>query len=106
MLCLGAGVRGQAYDEKDTCFYCALTMLFDLRVQADGFLLLNVPVCLWGTQEGSVDSEFMSLESAAIAYLLGRNGATKQRLANFSGCRLFFHMQIPLPIPTTHGINF
>jgi len=35
-----------------------------------------------------VDSEFMSLESAAIAYLLGRNGATKQRLANFSGCRL------------------
>ena len=39
-------------------------------------------------QEGSVDSEFMSLESQAIAYLLGRNGATKQRLANFSGCRL------------------
>jgi len=35
-----------------------------------------------------VDSEFMSLESQAIAYLLGRNGATKQRLANFSGCRL------------------
>jgi len=39
-------------------------------------------------QAGSVDSEFMSLESQAIAYLLGRNGATKQRLANFSGCRL------------------
>ena len=37
---------------------------------------------------GSVDSEFMELESGAIAYLLGRNGATKQRLANFSGCRL------------------
>ena len=39
-------------------------------------------------QDGAVDSEFMELESAAIAYLLGRNGATKQRLANFSGCRL------------------
>ena len=39
-------------------------------------------------QAGSVDSEFMNLESQAIAYLLGRNGATKQRLANFSGCRL------------------
>jgi hypothetical protein len=36
----------------------------------------------------SRDSETMSLESQCIAYLLGRNGATKQRLAKFSGCRL------------------
>ena len=30
----------------------------------------------------------MSLETSEIAYLLGRNGSTKQRLANFSGARL------------------
>ena len=30
----------------------------------------------------------MSLERSEIAYLLGRNGSTKQRLANFSGARL------------------
>ena len=30
----------------------------------------------------------MNLEAGEIAYLLGRNGATKQRLANFSGARL------------------
>lgn len=30
----------------------------------------------------------MNLESGAVAYLLGRNGQTKQRLANFSGARL------------------
>ena len=36
----------------------------------------------------NVSSEVMSLEAAEIAYLLGRNGATKQRLANFSGARL------------------
>lgn len=30
----------------------------------------------------------MDLEAGAVAYLLGRNGATKQRLANFSGARL------------------
>ena len=30
----------------------------------------------------------MSLEAGEIAYLLGRNGATKQRLASFSGARL------------------
>jgi hypothetical protein len=30
----------------------------------------------------------MSLEKNEIAYLLGRNGSTKQRLANFSGARL------------------
>ncbi len=28
------------------------------------------------------------METEEIAYLLGRNGATKQRLANFSGARL------------------
>jgi len=30
----------------------------------------------------------MTLERSEIAYLLGRNGSTKQRLANFSGARL------------------
>jgi rRNA processing protein Krr1/Pno1 len=30
----------------------------------------------------------MSLERSEIAYLLGRNGSTKQRLASFSGARL------------------
>jgi len=30
----------------------------------------------------------MNLEAGAVAYLLGRNGATKQRLANFSGAKL------------------
>ena len=51
MLCVGAGVRGRAYDEQDKCFYCALTMLCDLRVQAHVFLLLIlliVHVCLCG----------------------------------------------------------
>ena len=33
-------------------------------------------------------TETMALEGAAIAYLLGRQGQTKQRLANFSGARL------------------
>jgi hypothetical protein len=47
----GGGAWAGTYDEKDTCFYFALTMLCDLRVQADGFLLLillNVHVCLCG----------------------------------------------------------
>ncbi|KAJ1471244.1 hypothetical protein T484DRAFT_1844927 [Baffinella frigidus] len=34
------------------------------------------------------DMEQMDLEGGAVAYLLGRQGATKQRLANFSGARL------------------
>ena len=39
-------------------------------------------------RRGEVSSEVMSLETSEIAYLLGRNGSTKQRLANFSGARL------------------
>ncbi len=39
-------------------------------------------------KRGDVESEVMSLETGEIAYLLGRNGATKQRLASFSGARL------------------
>jgi hypothetical protein len=39
-------------------------------------------------KRGDVESEVMSLEAGEIAYLLGRNGATKQRLASFSGARL------------------
>jgi hypothetical protein len=39
-------------------------------------------------RRGEVSSEVMSLERSEIAYLLGRNGSTKQRLANFSGARL------------------
>ena len=40
------------------------------------------------SRRGDVSSEVMSLETSEIAYLLGRNGSTKQRLANFSGARL------------------
>ncbi len=39
-------------------------------------------------RRGEVSSEVMSLETSEIAYLLGRNGSTKQRLATFSGARL------------------
>lgn len=39
-------------------------------------------------RRGEVSSEVMTLERSEIAYLLGRNGSTKQRLASFSGARL------------------
>lgn len=39
-------------------------------------------------ERGGLSTEVLNLEAGAVAYLLGRNGATKQRLANFSGARL------------------
>ena len=33
-------------------------------------------------------SEYIELDNAATAYLLGSRGATKQRLADFTGCQL------------------
>ncbi len=57
---------------------------------------MNIPAEICRDRGGSrerpkrvdVESEVMSLETGEIAYLLGRNGATKQRLASFSGARL------------------
>lgn len=69
--------------------WCRALVHATINASAADCANVGVPCVAEGSiQGGSVDSEFMSLESQAIAYLLGRNGATKQRLANFSGCRL------------------
>ena len=37
---------------------------------------------------GQRTSEFMELNNASTAFLLGKEGATKNRLAHFTGCTL------------------
>ena len=37
---------------------------------------------------GQRTSEFMELNNASTAFLLGKEGATKNRLADFTGCTL------------------